>query len=107
MGLLSPTSQVLAHKSFQEHKAVRLKHMTVQPTPNVPDISQLCSLIWQDYKSSSSLAEATSTIRLYLYCMAWKVWKLVQITFGYWDDDVRAAGARPQQVAMAFLLFVF
>ena len=80
---------MLAHKSFQEHKAARQKHTVIEERPNVPDVSQLWSLIWHDYKSSSTTAEATTTLRLYLYCMAWKVWKLIQITFGYWDDEVR------------------
>lgn len=79
---------VVEHSSFQKHKTARLESMNVEEAPNVPDLGVLVKIVWREFRAGRSFKDRTATLRMYLYCMAWKMWKLIQITVGYWDDEV-------------------
>lgn len=73
---------------FQRARGVRRRSMSFGQSANVPNSSILLKLVYYEMRTGENDYEATRTLRLYFYCMLWKLWKLLQITFGYWDDDV-------------------
>jgi len=86
--LLRWCEQVLQKPHFKEQKRIRSELMNFEPAKNVPNSSWLVRQICSELFGLGCGRDRTRTLRLYLYCMGWKLWKLIQISFGYWDDDV-------------------